>query len=353
LFFQGPDADKWLETGIAIYRRELPEQILADGGHFELSPMYHSIILEDILDLINLGNRFQNQLLQELPLPEIAGRMLSWLSGMCHQDGQISFFNDAATGIAPHPFWLFNYAKSLGVHYAKASSNVYFGESGYFRLSANKIMIIADIGQVGPDYQPGHAHADTLSFEMSYDGQRVLVNTGTSCYGSGSERIYQRSTPAHNAVTVDGLNSSEVWDGHRVARRAGILSRSFSSRNACAAHNGFARVIPDCIHSRCWKLSDNQVEITDRINGYGEHRISIYWHFHPDIKVDCLNKHRFTLSVNNVIKGHMICSEDYTSYIYSGYYAPEFGKMIMNSTVLLEKKCQFPTITKTVFEFVQ
>ena len=35
------------------YERD-KEQILKDGGHFERSPMYHSIVLEDILDLVNV-----------------------------------------------------------------------------------------------------------------------------------------------------------------------------------------------------------------------------------------------------------------------------------------------------------
>ena len=42
------------------YARELPEQILADGGHFELSPMYHALVLEDLLDLVNIARRYDS-----------------------------------------------------------------------------------------------------------------------------------------------------------------------------------------------------------------------------------------------------------------------------------------------------
>ena len=44
---------KWLKKGLKIYQQQVNEQILDDGAHFELSPMYHSIILEDMLDIIN------------------------------------------------------------------------------------------------------------------------------------------------------------------------------------------------------------------------------------------------------------------------------------------------------------
>ena len=63
---------------------------------------------------------------------------------------------------------------------------------------------IGDIGNVGPDYIPGHAHADTLSFEMSVFDMRFIVNSGTSVYGLGAERLRQRGTAAHSTVVIDG-----------------------------------------------------------------------------------------------------------------------------------------------------
>jgi uncharacterized heparinase superfamily protein len=63
---------------------------------------------------------------------------------------------------------------------------------------------LLDVAPIGPDYLPGHAPADTLSFELSVFGQRLLVNSGTSCYGASLERLRQRATAAHNTVVVDG-----------------------------------------------------------------------------------------------------------------------------------------------------
>ena len=57
-FFDGPEAGSWLGQGLSIYEREISRQILPDGGHFELSPMYHAIILEDLLDVINAARTF-------------------------------------------------------------------------------------------------------------------------------------------------------------------------------------------------------------------------------------------------------------------------------------------------------
>ena len=79
-FFQGEGADRWARLGLELMRLQMDEQILPDGGHFERSAMYHSIILEDILDLINLarvmGQPVPAQWTNALP------RMRRWLLAM-------------------------------------------------------------------------------------------------------------------------------------------------------------------------------------------------------------------------------------------------------------------------------
>lgn len=35
---------------------------------------------------------------------------------------------------------------------------------------------------IGPDYIPGHAHADTFNYELRIDGVPFIVDTGISTY---------------------------------------------------------------------------------------------------------------------------------------------------------------------------
>ncbi|MCZ7560458.1 MAG: hypothetical protein M5U30_10700 [Burkholderiaceae bacterium] len=85
-FFDGAEASGWRETGLALLRRELREQILPDGGHFERSPMYHATLLEDLLDLLQLGDRYAGAIpAADLDAwRETSGRMLRWLRVMTH-----------------------------------------------------------------------------------------------------------------------------------------------------------------------------------------------------------------------------------------------------------------------------
>ena len=279
IYFDGKESNEWIKYGFYILDSQLDEQILDDGGHFERSPMYHAIILEDILDLIAIsrGNEslFPNGVL--LRMETISLRMFEWLSKMSHPDGQISFFNDAAFDIAPTLGEIQQYANKINF----TLPDVVFGNeklevnhldtSGYICIASPKLFAVLDVAPIGPNYQPGHAHADTLSFELSIFGHRVFVNGGTSCYGLSKQRLHERSTKAHNTVTINEESSSELWAGFRVARRAQISRVDIHQTNegirVMGEHDGYRRLSSKNFHSRVWEIKDNDVCITDEISG--------------------------------------------------------------------------------------
>lgn len=273
--FQGDEADVWRARGLEIVTAQLREQVLADGGHFERSPMYHAIVLEDVLDLIQLADVYAGSVpaatVQQLR--SAATRMLRWLQVMTHPDGQISFFNDAAFGIAAPCRVLEAYARRLGVDVETSpfAPVEWLQASGYIRLTHDRAVVLCDVAPVGPDYQPGHAHADTLSFELSLDGRRVVVNGGTSTYAPGPERQRQRSTAAHSTVEVNRTNSSDVWAGFRVGRRARPFdvraSGTAAEARAEAAHDGYAHRPAGTRHRRQWRLTPGCLTVTDVLDG--------------------------------------------------------------------------------------
>lgn len=287
LFFNDKEAEEWLATGIGILRDELPEQILADGAQFELSPMYHALALEDVLDLVNIARAFgRDDLVREFASRTPA--MLEWLFSMSHPDGDVAFFNDAAIGIAPDNAELLRYAHDLGFTIEPPSDGItHHVKSGYVRMALGSAVVIADLARIGPDYLPGHAHADTLSFELSLGGKRFVVNSGTSVYGTGPERQRQRGTAAHSTLVVDGEDSSEVWSGFRVGRRARpfdvVAHERRASLIACGAHDGYAHLPGSPVHRREWCLSEGKLSVEDTVEGSGAHRLEVYFHLAPGI----------------------------------------------------------------------
>lgn len=330
MFFSGDEANKWLRKGLKILADQLSEQVLSDGGNFELSPMYHAIFIHDLLDLINL-TQASPCVVPEASVAqwrEVVQRMLYWLDGMRHPDGEIAFFNDAAIGIAPSPAELVAYASRLGLQVDRIDARVtHYAESGYVRLASHDALALLDVGPVGPDYLPGHAHADTLSFELSLFGQRVFVNGGISEYGVSAVRHSERSTAVHNTVVVNGENSSEVWGGFRVARRAYPQDLSIEEHNdsvtvACS-HDGYCRLPGKPVHLRTWQFSESALAVSDQIDGHCDHAIACF-HVHPSVTISSVDAGGWLLQLSQGQK-ILVNVEAGVPQWSPSHHAPEFG----------------------------
>jgi len=337
-FFDGVEAEHWCRMGMRLLRRELAEQVLPDGGHFERSPMYHAIVREDVLDLLQLGQRYPSLLEPadvELLL-HAAKRMGDWLQRMTHPDGGIAFFNDASLGIAPTREALLQYAGAIGVcaEEIKPVGLQAMPDSGYVRMQAGPAVMIADVANIGPDYLPGHAHADTLSFELSLRGRRVLVNGGTSTYEAGAERLRQRGTAAHNTVVVDGCDSSEVWNSFRVARRARPLAVRWGQDGETlwleAAHDGYRRLAGRVIHRRRWELTANSLEITDTLEGHWRSAVA-FWHVHPDVAVQKKPDSLVLMEPNGFLIRFV--ADTGSAEVVNSHWHPSFGVSVPNLTI--------------------
>jgi uncharacterized heparinase superfamily protein len=339
-YLTGNEAERYLYMGLKLLDREIPEQFLADGAHFELSPMYHEILLWDLLELIDLANTSQNsKLLERLSYwNNVATKALAWLKSMIHPDGEVSFFNDSAIGIAATPKQIFDYAISLKLDLIDSLPSLITNkESGYSRISTSVYSLIIDHANVGPDYLPGHAHADTLSFELSVGRERVFVNSGTSLYGVSKERLRQRKTAAHNTVVVDGEDSSEVWSGFRVARRAyaKLLDVSQSVTEVClrAEHNGYKRLKGKVTHSRSFTAKNNDIHIKDELTGQFN-QASAFFHIHPSIEVEIVSDHVVKLLTKNKVE--LTIHSTSSIQISDGTYHPEFGVSINNKQLKMD-----------------
>jgi hypothetical protein len=281
-----------------ILKEQLEEQILSDGGHFERSTMYHCILLERLLDCYNLlvNNEavWDDELLKKQLRKKIS-KMLGWLNVMTvHKQGttddrdqpslisQLPLLNDAAEGIAANLSELFRYANRLEVE----PEGIALGESGYRRYSVGKIDLICDVGDMGPDYQPGHAHSDTFSFVLYHCHEPILIDPGISTYEKNERRHLERSTKFHNTVQLGDLEQSKIWAGFRVARRAHVFDISENKEKVekiilSALHDGYKNY--GIIHTRSWEMdkSKNQILIKDDLNGETEEKGFFRLYFHP------------------------------------------------------------------------
>ena len=96
---------------------------------------------------------------------------------------------------------------------------------------------------------------------------------------------YERSTAAHNTLTVDGADSTEVWGAFRAARLAQVSgARAHADSGVItveAEHDGFARLPGRPRHRRRWSLTPAGLRVDDLVTGQGQHEVVVHWHLAP------------------------------------------------------------------------
>ena len=337
---EGDGVEKWLKKGFEILDQELNEQILPDGVHFELSPMYHSRILLVLLNLANLNHSQLNQIIHK-PLQ----KMLSAFPYLLHPDGNISLFNDSAFEIYTHPKEILNYSEKIVPDLLSEKKNHkawQLPDSGYFGYKdTGGNYLICDAGKIGPDYIPGHAHGDMFSFELSLSGHRVIVDSGNFDYNNSEMRKYCRSTKAHNTVEINELDQSTFWGAFRVAERATPKQVEFIPDglkfSLQGSHAGYSNYFRDIIHSRRFIFKSNgegglRLKIQDEILPTKTVKCISRLHLHPDCKISNISDNMVEVRFP---AGHFAVkfSEDVQFSKEVGWYCPQFNVRFENTVL--------------------
>jgi len=284
---------EFIQKGKKLLVRELKEQVLNDGMHYERSPMYHQIILERLLDALNFAKATRDDL--EAMIESYAVRMTGLAMNWEDLD-RIPMMQDSAYDIALTVPEVLNYSKNLlGGDYPSRSNDL--KDSGYRKLNSRSFSLFANVGSIGPSYQPGHAHADELNFELFYQGIPIIVDTGTSTYENNSRRYIERSTQSHNCIMVEDKNSSDVWSSFRVGKRAKV---DLKKENPLIQAQSIG-VNSNLRINRKWSITKDSFIIED------EYLPNLFkakgqLHFHPDISLVEAQKKTLVLRHKNGIK---------------------------------------------------
>nr|WP_319520924.1 alginate lyase family protein [uncultured Sphaerochaeta sp.] len=311
---------------ISKFIKELSRQILADGVHYELSLMYHKIVLEGLIRVAYALKQLDKHEYHELR-PFIQ-KMVSAVSSLEEGMGKTPSFNDSADDVAKNSIQLVEAITRLFDINPKQLSS--FPHSGYYKLYDGNLAVLFDTGRIGPNFMPGHGHCDCLSFELSIAGNPLFVNSGTFQY-QGEKRRYFRSTRAHNTVMINNHEQSEYWGEHRVARR---ISGNISNRTEYTVSGSFKNYLGE-LHHRIVCMEDYTFSVLDKTTGSG--LIHSYLHVADGFKV-LDNGTDVLVIMRDEMRVCQICPVNCMYAIHSSgdltQYAPKFG--IIHKTLCLE-----------------
>lgn len=340
-----------LPNYLSQLEKELQEQILDDGGHYERVPMYHLHVLLDLLNVLAI--------LEKPPelLKTVIHKMAYFLKDLTLSDGDIPLFGDSVHGHLPSSEKMLRVAsKYIPIEKEERTQKlISFPQSGYYlyRKSDTPCFDISiKGGEAGPSYQLAHAHCDQFSYELLMGSRRIIVDSGMHGYGGSPYRSFQRSTRAHNTVYIEGEEQLEYWSTFRVARRGKILWTSWEPYQEGQLFAGKFQYYSGITHFRIIYIVPHQgILCWDWIETNKKRTISNFIHLHPSINVKVTNS--FVFLQCDTIKTSLYPFENEELEIVAGSHSPQqgwysefFGTAVSNPVIVLKTTAGAKTLTQ-------
>ena len=267
VFFAGPVAGRWRELGIRLLRQELGRQILPDGMHFERSPSYHLQVFADLIEIRHALGRDP----LEGGLDAALQKMAHATELLTHPDGLAAQFNDSGLTMAYSPAQCLAACRSiLRLLPTEPDGGFALTAAGYFGFRSAQAYVVIDMGRIGPDDLPAHAHGDIGSFELSLDGQRIIVDPGVFEYIAGPRRDASRAASSHNCLALDDADQAEFYGAFRCGRRPDVdvdfLEIDRERAVVHGRHDGY-RILPGRpVIVRRFEADRTSIRIADRVD---------------------------------------------------------------------------------------
>jgi uncharacterized heparinase superfamily protein len=274
---------RWLKQ----LEHEIQQQILGDGGHVERSPSVQLAVLRQLIDIRDALRAAQ----AEVPpaLQTAIDRMAPMLRFFRHGDGGLALFNDSGE----EEGWLIDVVLTRAEARGKPLESA--PHTGFERLTANRTLILMDTGTAPSPGFDGHAHAGTLSFEMSIGKERLVVNCGAYADDNPGWHTAQRTTAAHSTVSVEDMNSAELLPSGCLGIRPEdvAVERREGDGNVWidARHDGYRQTL-GLVHTRRLYLAANGGDLRgeDTLDGKGSHKFAVRFHLHPSVKASLVQQ---------------------------------------------------------------
>jgi Heparinase II/III-like protein/Heparinase II/III N-terminus len=327
LFAEFAQAADWRKKGFEIVWGEMEHQVHPDGVDFEQGIGYQGLVAEFWYSSVLLCER--NDVPVRPTVRERLERMFDFMLAVTRPDGTFPQIGDnddgrlanldgepvgshrrhlavggamfrrpdllAAAGDAVESaVWLCGSgALDLPKRSAEQQSQA-FPLGGFYVMRTHDAVTVIDAGEVGMRGIGGHGHNDVLSFDVWAGGAPVLVDSGTFTYTADpSARQAMRSTAAHNALRVDGEETSRLggdrwlWLIENDAHPFDVSWRTDAQRDVFqGSHDGYRRLSAPVDHTR--RISFDKPRtwwcIDDTLAGRGEHLAELF--FHPAVPFD-------------------------------------------------------------------
>lgn len=316
--------------------QEFEKEFLDSGLHFELSSHYHlQITLAGLyfLDILKNNSREIPKTLKTkiYSAVDVINKLLIGSYYPVIGDNCYNFFNEDKSTDIENISCLSN---NVPIDNSKKIINF---DNFYIICKNKKFKIIFDVGEIGPSQNPGHGHADVLSFVLGYNDFPIFIDPGTKRYKNTASDLELKRTNYHNTVTIDGKDQAELWGFFRWAYLPQIVRRKYEiiSEDEFILESGFNgfRYNGEIKHYRKIDVKPGEFILNDKVEGDIQKNIELNFFLHPEVEayfaeddiilVGNSNK----LLIKNLLNNNLI-SEIQPTTVYDQYNTPTISKKI-------------------------
>ncbi|MDG1995198.1 MAG: heparinase II/III family protein [Emcibacteraceae bacterium] len=287
-----PFGEAWLKQGVGHLKFSLGKEILVDGGIRSRNPQE---LLHLFMNMVLLRDAFAGMGHKTpIELEAAVKRMASFLRALSHGDGKLPLFNGVT--VERHEDIYSSIMKAKEEYAAELDLE----QSGYSRIEKGNAVIIQDVGPPAEIEMSRFSHAGTLSFEMSVNKERLIVNAGNAAFIKNNEinlEFMSRSTAAHSTLVLNNENSSDILDDGLIGRGITLVDSTRYEENEHvmteAEHDGYQKEY-QCKHRRLIYVNDQGTDVRgeDILASSGAGRmaqgipIDVSFYLHPHVSVE-------------------------------------------------------------------
>ncbi len=322
------DAGRWHDVGWRGLQEEIEKQVFSDGVDFEASVPYHRLVFE----LFLWPALFRRTCGASLPTGYVRRlrAMARFTAAYSRTDGTSPLWGDAddaralpfgGQGLGDHRYligltavafgdedlaaqfsgprselmWVFGPETISGLPTVPSRPvlSEAFPHGGVYVMRAGDHHVFIDCGPLGLAGRGGHGHNDALSFEAWLGGAPLVIDRGSFVYtASFDKRNEFRSTSSHNTPRVDRaemnrFDPDNLWSMQDDARAECTNWQSDAAQDVFVGrHQGYRRLGVDVARRIRLEKQSGLLEITDTIDGQGEHEVIVPLHLAPGVSVD-------------------------------------------------------------------
>lgn len=272
---------KRVARALRAVERELPAQILPDGGHRTRNPSVQLDVLRDLVDIraaLRVGH-------VEIPgaLQEAIDRMAPMLRFFRHGDRKLALFNGSIEEDGILVDLVLTRSETKGRAPAQAP------HTGFQRMQAGHSLVLIDTGKPPPRGFDETAHAGPLSFELSQGRERIIVNCGGY---RGAQRVWRqvaRSTAAHSVLIVADTNAVEINDDGSLGRAPPTIrcerAEDDGAQWIAASHDGYRQRFGLTYARELYLAADgDDLRGEDKLTGQSGTAFVVRFHLHPAVE---------------------------------------------------------------------